>query len=183
MKRRIVAVLLILLMGGCSGEVDGENPNLTEAKDVGVEDIAAGEYYLEYTYPAVVEIWTLFDDALDDAADECFSKVVYNKSFTEECMRNFIEKYEEMKVVVEMLPVEGLEIDREHLEKFQENSLIAIDYRIEYTEKIIGALRETGINTQEQESAMRILEESNSYSIESMHDIERYEEEMGYQWD
>ncbi|MDN7241196.1 hypothetical protein QWY14_05305 [Planococcus sp. N028] len=57
---------------------------------------------------------------------------------------------------------------------------MAFEYRIQYAKTIIMGLGENGISKASMDEVNEYFEMSNSYSVESMEDVKRYEEAKGF---
>lgn len=178
-----VVLLTVLIVGGCSSEPTGEVEAVEEteiSEEVVVEegDLSPEEYYLEQTRPAITQVWTDYDETFDEMIDQCFKDVNYHRETMYDCMITFVEKHEQLKENVEALPVEGLTGDLSHLKSFQENSILALEIRVNYCRAVISNLGDNGIR--DLESLQSYWRMGNRHSLSSMDDVEAYETSLGF---
>ncbi|ALS75935.1 hypothetical protein AUC31_12330 [Planococcus rifietoensis] len=172
--------LILFGLSGCVADSQEDVQEVVNTADTEKTEtvLSPEEYYLEYTRPVVTQVWTEYDETHDEMINQCFEIDAYDREEMYNCMILFIDKHEEMKKTVEELPMEGLTGNLSHLKSFQENSLLAIDRRISYCRAIISELGDNGIRqtTKFEEN----LKMGNRHSIDSMDDIEAYENSLGF---
>lgn len=177
MKKWWVLLGVLLILSGCSASEENAVAKEPETELVSTE--SAGEYYLNQTHPAIVDIWDEFDYLLDTYT-ETISGSDYDPEYALTVFSAMITDYEELSAVVDELPVAGLDEDQAHLDKFKESAKLANDLRIQYAETLIQGLGERGIAKESMDEAMEYLELSGTASVESMEHIVNYEEEKGF---
>lgn len=174
-----VVLFATLMLSGCSSEPSEEVQAVEEPEvaDEAAEQLSPEEYYLEYTRPAITQVWTDYDETFEEMIDQCFKDVSYHRETMYDCMITFVEKHEELKEEVDELPVEGLTGDLSHLKSFQENSILALEIRVNYCRAVISNLGDNGIR--DLESLQSYWRMGNRHSLSSMEDVESYETALG----
>lgn len=178
MRKWGTILLLGLMLMGCSE--DDVTEDVVKAEDKVDAELSEGMYYQSVTNPAIVDIWDEFDTIFDETSDVIFANG-YDKEHIYEKITEMMERYNELAIQIENLPMDKLSGDLKHLENFKKNSLAANEQRLLYGEAIVAGLRgETGFIKSETERAQLALEKSVQYSSESMADVNAFEDERGY---